>query len=115
MVQLSPPAANGPTAAAVIATTWTLLCVAALLIAARLHLRLKIRRQRLAVSDGLICLAWCSAATYASFDIVFLKLGILDPAVDGFMRNLQADPATLQTISMVGSVLVVNQPLQGPR
>ncbi|KAM5347717.1 hypothetical protein ACJ41O_007541 [Fusarium nematophilum] len=69
---------------------YTLITVAAILIAARIYLRLKIQRQRLLVSDVLMILAWCSAFATASFDIVFSVYGLLKPEINVNLSNWEA-------------------------
>lgn len=103
-----PPSINGPSGASVVATEWALLGAAAVLISARLYLRLNITRRRLTHSDAFICLAWIAAAAYNAFDILYLALGVMEPHVDGALSNFQRDPETdaqtLQTIQMVSTV-----------
>ncbi|KAH8889998.1 hypothetical protein GQ53DRAFT_868376 [Thozetella sp. PMI_491] len=94
------PTINGPTGASVIATEWILLSIAAFLISARLYLRLKIKRQRLMLSDSFICLAWTFAVAYNSFDILYMRLGALEPYVDSALVNFQTDPETVQTVQL---------------
>ncbi|KAM5376340.1 hypothetical protein ACJZ2D_005562 [Fusarium nematophilum] len=86
------------TATTVIATEWVLLAAGAVLILARFHLRLRISRQRLVISDIFICLAWCSAVACSSFDIVFLRIGVLRPHVDSNLNGY--DGHELQRILM---------------
>lgn len=52
------------------------------MIFARLHLRLKINHQQLVASDYFLILAWFASMSNASFDIVFMRLGILKPEMD---------------------------------
>ncbi|KAH6986441.1 hypothetical protein BKA56DRAFT_451523, partial [Ilyonectria sp. MPI-CAGE-AT-0026] len=68
-------------------TEWSFIAVTAVLIAARIYLRLKINRKQFAPSDVFICLAWCCSVTMASFDIVFAKIDILRPDVDYALKG----------------------------
>ncbi|KAK5631746.1 hypothetical protein RRF57_007460 [Xylaria bambusicola] len=90
-----------PTAAAVITTEWILLGTAALLISARLFLRLKINRQGLTISDGFICSAWSAAVAYNSFDILYMKIGALKIA--GPLGDFHTDPVTMQKLLLVST------------
>jgi hypothetical protein len=89
------------TAAAVITTEWVILTIGAVLILARLHLRLRINRQRLAISDIFLCLAWSSAAVCSSFDIVFMRMNLLRPDVDANLAGFHGDKQTLQRALVV--------------
>jgi hypothetical protein len=88
---------NGPSGEAIIAAEWLLLTVSALMIFARLYLRLKINHQTLALSDVCICLAWCAAAATVSFDIIFFHMNVLRPEVDAFLHGYHGDRKSLQT------------------
>ncbi|KAH7335100.1 hypothetical protein BKA66DRAFT_379166, partial [Pyrenochaeta sp. MPI-SDFR-AT-0127] len=63
-------------------TEWVFLGIALLLIFARLHLRLKINHQPLVASDYFMILAWFASMSNASFDIVFMNLGVLKSEMD---------------------------------
>ncbi|KAH7007200.1 hypothetical protein EDB80DRAFT_577401 [Ilyonectria destructans] len=90
-------ALHAPTAAAVIVGEWLLLFIGAVMILARLYLRLKINRQTLALSDAFICLAWLAAAASASVDIYLKCIGVLRQDVDAFLRGYEGDRNTLQS------------------
>ncbi|KAL6415645.1 hypothetical protein AUP68_02211 [Ilyonectria robusta] len=77
-------------------TEWSFIAVTAVLIAARIYLRLKINRKQFAPSDMLICLAWCCSVTMASFDIVFAKIDILRPDVDYALKGFSGPPEKKQ-------------------
>jgi len=71
-------------------TEWVFLSIALLMIFARLYLRLKINHQKLVASDYFLILAWFASMSNASFDIVFMHLGILKPEMDvtlGLVEN----------------------------
>lgn len=87
-------------------TEWLLLSVVFILILARLYLRLKIKRQRVTPSDWFLILAFLSAASALSFDIIFLRMGILRPDVDVYLTSVD-DPALLQTAFRVRTTLVI--------
>ncbi|KAH6985159.1 hypothetical protein EDB80DRAFT_624701 [Ilyonectria destructans] len=90
-------ALHAPTPAAVLISEWLLLSIAAVMILARLYLRLKINRQTLLLSDVFICLAWFSAAATSSVDIYLKYVGVLRQDEDAFLRGYAGDPNTLQS------------------
>ncbi|KAH6985263.1 hypothetical protein EDB80DRAFT_591071 [Ilyonectria destructans] len=90
-------ALHAPTAVAVIVGEWLLLFIGAVMILARLYLRLKINRQTLVLSDMFICLAWLAAAASASVDIYLKCMGVLRQDVDAFLRGYEGDRNTLQS------------------
>lgn len=80
---------------------WILLCVSAILIAARLWLRLKIQHQALLLSDALLLIAWCSSFTHAVFVIIFAVKGALHPDIDYTLINWKVDVAEVEFITRV--------------
>ncbi|KAH7139747.1 hypothetical protein B0J13DRAFT_67579 [Dactylonectria estremocensis] len=66
-----------PSGPAVLAVIYTLIGIAAALVAARIYLRLKLQRRRLQASDLWMIAAWCAAFTTSTFDIVIYVNGIL--------------------------------------
>ncbi|KAM5347719.1 hypothetical protein ACJ41O_007543 [Fusarium nematophilum] len=66
--------------------------LAAMVIGARVYLRLKTQRQNLVASDVLMILAWCSAVTKAAFDTVLKKEGVLEPNINYTLVNWDASP-----------------------
>ncbi|KAH7141530.1 hypothetical protein B0J13DRAFT_585862 [Dactylonectria estremocensis] len=81
------PAPSGP---AVLAAIYTLIAIAAIVISARVYLRLVIQRTKLLPSDLLMISAWCSAFATASFDIVLEIEGVLRPEIDYSLTNYEA-------------------------
>jgi len=75
------------------------------MIFARLYLRLKINHQRLIASDYFMILAWFASMSNATFDIVFLHLGILKPEMDAAI-SLVEDPDVLQRVLRVRTATV---------
>ena len=75
------------------------------MILARLYLRLKINHQRLVASDYFMILAWFASMSNATFDIVFLHLGILKPEMDAAI-SLVDDPDVLQRVLRVRTTTV---------
>lgn len=96
-------AVHGPPGSAVIATEGILLTITALLLIARLYLRLKISRQRLFVGDLLICLAWVATTISCSVDLVFMRLGVLRGDLDYLLNGFDGSDETLQSAMMVGT------------
>lgn len=80
---------------------WILLCVSAILIAARLWLRLKIQHQALLLSDALLLIAWCSSFTHAVFVIIFAVKGALHPDIDYTLINWKVDVTEVEFITRV--------------
>ena len=70
------------------------------MIFARLYLRLKINHQRLVASDYFMILAWFASMSNASFDIIFMRLGILKPEMDTTL-SLVENLDVLQTVLRV--------------
>ncbi|KAH7006783.1 hypothetical protein EDB80DRAFT_576889, partial [Ilyonectria destructans] len=80
------------------ATQWTLIFIAALVIGARVYLRLLIQRRKLLNSDILICAAWVAGIGSASFDIVLLRLGALELDVATVLEQFYGTPEVIQLI-----------------
>ncbi|RYP66191.1 hypothetical protein DL771_007924 [Monosporascus sp. 5C6A] len=87
-----------PSAAGVLAIDYVLLTIAAAVIAARIHLRLKIQNRSLLPSDLLMIAAWCAAFTTASFNIILTIKGVLKPDIDYTLMNYDADAETLEYV-----------------
>ncbi|KIL90492.1 hypothetical protein FAVG1_06224 [Fusarium avenaceum] len=90
--------ASAPSGAAVLGVIYSLIALAALIIIARIYLRLVIQKQRLVAADWLRIAAWCSAFTTAAFDIVFLKEDVLDPTLNYTLVNWDAPPEKLERV-----------------
>ncbi|KAF5004842.1 hypothetical protein FDECE_8686 [Fusarium decemcellulare] len=89
--------APAPSGAAVLGTIFSLITFTAILIAARVYLRLVIQKQRLLASDMLMVAAWCSALTTASFDIVLKNNGVLEADINYTLVNwVPKSPAQLE-------------------
>ena len=71
---------------------WLLISFSFVVIALRLHLRLRIQRIPIMASDYLMCCAWVSAVITASFDVVFARMGVLDPDIDYFLTRYPGTP-----------------------
>lgn len=65
--------------------------MAALVIAARIYLRIIIQKRRLLVSDFIMILAWVSAVTTSSFDIILKKHGALEAHINYTLTNYEAN------------------------
>ncbi|KAK1689356.1 hypothetical protein BDP55DRAFT_652967 [Colletotrichum godetiae] len=89
---------NGPSAAAVIGTEFTLIGVAAALIGARIYLRLVIQDLPLITSDILVCIAWVFTAASASYDIVFHKMGVLRSHVAYTLEGYDGTPEDVKLV-----------------
>ncbi|KAK7428278.1 hypothetical protein QQZ08_005175 [Neonectria magnoliae] len=97
--------APGP--AAVLATQWILITLAAGVVAARVYLRLKIQKRKILSSDVLMCAAWVSAVVTASFDIKFATMGALHPKVKTTLVGYDGTPeevSLLLKLSWVSSI-----------
>ncbi|KAH7021903.1 hypothetical protein EDB80DRAFT_395 [Ilyonectria destructans] len=91
-------AQRGPGPVVVLVLGFLLIAIAAGTIIARLHLRLNIQRRGLLVSDILIGAAWVSGLANTSLDIVFMKLGALDPPVLSTLANYAGDEDTIKEV-----------------
>ncbi|KAH8729887.1 hypothetical protein BGZ61DRAFT_492057 [Ilyonectria robusta] len=82
----------GPGAAAVLVSQWILITIAAVVVLARVYLRLKIQKRKILSSDLLMCAAWVSAVATASFDIKFATMGALEPKVKTTLAGYDGTP-----------------------
>ncbi|EWZ28644.1 uncharacterized protein FOBCDRAFT_276769 [Fusarium oxysporum Fo47] len=89
---------SAPSGAAVLAVNYTLITLAAIIIGARIYLRLVIQRQKLVAADWIRILAWCSAFATASFDVVFMKEGALDAEINYTLSNWEVKPEKLERV-----------------
>ncbi|KAK0381882.1 hypothetical protein CLIM01_00781 [Colletotrichum limetticola] len=89
---------NGPSAGAVIGTEFTLIGIAAILIGARIYLRLVIQNLPLITSDILVCVAWLFTVASASYDVVFHKLGVLRSHVAYTLEGYDGTPEDLELV-----------------
>ncbi|KAK1481039.1 hypothetical protein CTAM01_14108 [Colletotrichum tamarilloi] len=89
---------NGPSAGAVIGTEFTLTGIAAILIGARIYLRLVIQNLPLITSDILVCVAWLFTVASASYDVVFHKLGVLRSHVAYTLEGYDGTPEDLELV-----------------
>ncbi|KAH8706895.1 hypothetical protein GQ44DRAFT_495635 [Phaeosphaeriaceae sp. PMI808] len=87
---------NSPSGEVTLVLDWLLLATSAAMILARLYLRLRINRQKLFLSDVLICLAWCAATATISLDIVLFRMNVLRKDVDPFLHGYHGDKKSLQ-------------------
>ncbi|KAK2764111.1 hypothetical protein CKAH01_15850 [Colletotrichum kahawae] len=88
----------GPSAVGVLGCLFTLLGLSGLLILARLWLRLQIQSQPLALSDGLLVIAWFSCLAQAVLVILMLNEDVLRPDVNYTLFNWKADPGKLEHV-----------------
>ncbi|KAH6976332.1 hypothetical protein BKA56DRAFT_589456 [Ilyonectria sp. MPI-CAGE-AT-0026] len=77
---------------------WFLLAVAAVVIIARLYLRLKIQKRKLITSDIFMCSAWVSGASVASLNVYLEHLGVLEPDLKTDMVAFKGDPKSIPRI-----------------
>ncbi|KAK1488492.1 hypothetical protein CABS01_02122 [Colletotrichum abscissum] len=89
---------NGPSAGAVIRTEFTLIGIAAVLIGARIYLRLVIQNLPLITSDILVCVAWLFTVASASYDVVFHKMGVLRSHVAYTLEGYDGTPEDLELV-----------------
>ncbi|KAK2053956.1 hypothetical protein LY76DRAFT_597388 [Colletotrichum caudatum] len=97
---------NGPTAVAIIATEFTLIGIAAVLIAARIYLRIGLQGLPLIASDLVVCASWIVCAAFSSFDIAYLEQGVLRPDV---AFTLQGYNGTSDKIEFVWKLQWISQ------
>ncbi|KAL8314648.1 hypothetical protein RB593_008317 [Gaeumannomyces tritici] len=81
----------GPGGVAVLVSQWLLISISAAIIAARLWLRVVVQRRRLWASDILMFLAWLASVATAASDIVFFRMGALEPHIDTFLRQYEGN------------------------
>ncbi|RYP11064.1 hypothetical protein DL765_007897 [Monosporascus sp. GIB2] len=77
---------------------YSLIAIAAAVIAARIYLRLRIQNRSLLLSDLLMIAAWCAAFTLASIDIELALEGVLEPHIDYTLVNYDVDAETLESM-----------------
>ncbi len=82
---------RSPSGEATLTVIWIFIGIGAVMILARLYLRLRINRQKLQVSDVLICLAWSAAAITGSLEIVLFSMKALRKDVDIFLSGYHGD------------------------
>jgi hypothetical protein len=82
---------HSPSGEATLTVIWIFIAIGGVMILARLYLRLWINRQKLQLSDMLICLAWCAAAITGSIDIVLFSMKALRKDVDFFLSGYYGD------------------------
>ncbi|KAF5530715.1 integral membrane protein [Fusarium phyllophilum] len=81
---------SGPSGAVVLTVIYVLIAVSAIIIGARIYLRLAIQKQRLATADWLRISAWCTAFVASVFDILYAKEGVLHPGINYTLSNWDA-------------------------
>ncbi|KAM0424901.1 hypothetical protein ACHAPT_009957 [Fusarium lateritium] len=79
--------APAPSGSAVLGTIYTLIVLAAIVIAARIYLRVVIQKRRLLASDFIMILAWLSAVATSTFDILLKKHGALEADINYTLTN----------------------------
>lgn len=95
-----------------------LIGVSALIIGARLYLRLGIQKQRLNASDYFMCAAWIASVCYSSIDTMFYRMGALSPDVSDTIVGFEASDEDLLIIMKVSEHLkpgVILSSVQFPR
>ncbi|RSL91785.1 hypothetical protein CEP51_000143 [Fusarium floridanum] len=90
-----------PSGSTVLATIYTLIALAAVIIGARIYLRLKIQRHRLLASDYFMIAAWCSAVSCASVNVVMKVHGALEPERDYDFSTLDEDPKVIDVSRVI--------------
>ncbi|KAF6516138.1 hypothetical protein HZS61_004879 [Fusarium oxysporum f. sp. conglutinans] len=65
----------GPSGVVVLTVIYVLISLSAIIIGARIYLRLAIQKQRLVTADWLRISAWCTAFVTGFFDILYAKEG----------------------------------------
>ncbi|PNP84997.1 hypothetical protein FNYG_01694 [Fusarium nygamai] len=80
----------GPSGVAVLTVIYVLIAVSALIIGARIYLRLAIQKQRLVTADWLRISAWCTAFVTGFFDILYAQEGVLHPGINYTLSNWDA-------------------------
>ncbi|KAF4494043.1 integral membrane [Fusarium agapanthi] len=82
--------AGGPSGVVVLTVIYVLIAVSAIIIGARIYLRLAIQKQRLVTADWLRISAWCTAFVTGFFDILYAKEGVLRPGINYTLSNWDA-------------------------
>ncbi|KAL8372586.1 hypothetical protein RB595_002095 [Gaeumannomyces hyphopodioides] len=85
----------GPGTAVLMVVEWGLITTAALIIGARLRLRLQIQRRSLWISDILMILAWLCSVASAACDIYFARMGALEPHIDTALTRWEGSPGDM--------------------
>ncbi|KAF5704125.1 hypothetical protein FMUND_12667 [Fusarium mundagurra] len=80
----------GPSGVVVLTVIYVLIAVSAVIIGARIYLRLAIQKQRLVTADWLRISAWCTAFITGFFDIIYAKEGVLHPGINYTLSNWDA-------------------------
>ncbi|KAF5686352.1 integral membrane protein [Fusarium circinatum] len=80
----------GPSGVVVLTVIYVLIAVSAIIIGARIYLRLAIQKQRLVTADWLRISAWCTAFVTGFFDILYAKEGVLHPGINYTLSNWDA-------------------------
>ncbi|RBQ67904.1 hypothetical protein FVER14953_21121 [Fusarium verticillioides] len=80
----------GPSGVVVLTVIYVLIVVSAIIIGARIYLRLAIQKQRLVAADWLRISAWCTAFVTGFFDILYAKEGVLHPGINYTLSNWDA-------------------------
>ncbi|KAF5591866.1 integral membrane protein [Fusarium pseudocircinatum] len=80
----------GPSGVVVLTVIYVLIAVSAIIIGARIYLRLVIQKQRLVTADWLRISAWCTAFVTGFFDILYAKEGVLHPGINYTLSNWDA-------------------------
>ncbi|EGU76329.1 hypothetical protein FOXB_13156 [Fusarium oxysporum f. sp. conglutinans Fo5176] len=80
----------GPSGVVVLTVIYVLISLSAIIIGARIYLRLAIQKQRLVTADWLRISAWCTAFVTGFFDILYAKEGVLHPGINYTLSNWDA-------------------------
>ncbi|KAG7409385.1 hypothetical protein LZL87_013525 [Fusarium oxysporum] len=80
----------GPSGVVVLTVIYVLISLSAVIIGARIYLRLAIQKQRLVTADWLRISAWCTAFVTGFFDILYAKEGVLHPGINYTLSNWDA-------------------------
>ncbi|KAI1023687.1 hypothetical protein LB505_011221 [Fusarium chuoi] len=80
----------GPSSVVVLTVIYVLITVSAIIILARIYLRLVIQKQRLVTADWLRISAWCTAFVTGFFDVLYAKEGVLHPGINYTLSNWDA-------------------------
>ncbi|EMT72131.1 hypothetical protein FOC4_g10003985 [Fusarium odoratissimum] len=80
----------GPSGVVVLTVIYVLISLSAIIIGARIYLRLAIQKQRLVTADWLRISAWCTAFVASFFDILYAKEGVLHPGINYTLSNWDA-------------------------
>ncbi|KAL8310371.1 hypothetical protein RB597_010288 [Gaeumannomyces tritici] len=100
----------GPGTTVVMVFEWGLITTAALIIGARLRLRLKIQRRSLWISDILMVLAWLCSIASAACDTYFAHMGALEPHIDTALTRWEGSPGDM--IVMLKAIKHLRLPLK---